>query len=141
MRYFSPVYMKTCEIQAISKGIRSRLSPVSVHVEYHGFLHFTPVKVSNVLKKSFESKFIGSRTPLFDIMHALKDCEFPYVFRGDGEFDMMVPKAEMKSFTTEYEAYIADILASRSLQDGDILLCSSRYPLRGEALESALRLA
>lgn len=134
MRFFVPIYLRACEFHSVKIGLQRRASPLPVSVAFHGLVNFTPVRVSNVLLRTFDTDWLGNPYALLD-MDALNGCEFPYMFDEGGAYDKLASTEEQVFFTTHYEQFLLTTRVPRSLRDGDILLASRKYPLRGQSLE------
>ncbi len=126
MRYFSPLFLRKCEHFILRHGIATNSSPLAAPVVRHGLVTFVPVRVDNVLLRSFEANFLGNRAPYLDFP-ALQGCAFHYAFDEEGVYDETASKAEPIRFAAAYERHIiGDIYIPRSVRSGDVLLCSRR---------------
>jgi hypothetical protein len=139
MRFFAPVFLRPCEFHWLKVGMR-RTSPVAVSVAFHGLVPFTPVRVSNVLLRTFDSQWIGNPYPGLDL-DTLRGCLFPYAFLEDGTYDKDASAEEKVLFTTEYDGrLVGGIRVPRILRDGDILLANRKYGERAGDLLRSLEL-
>ena len=135
MRFFAPVYMRSCELYAVRLGLQRNKAPIAASVAFHGLVQFTPVRVSNVLIRTFDAEWLGNPYPGLDL-DQLRDCSFPYAFGEDGAYDKDASQAGTTLFTTEYDGrLVGGIRLPRVLRDGDILLASRIYGSRARSLE------
>jgi hypothetical protein len=139
MRFFAPVFLRPCELHWLKLGMR-RTSPVAVSVAFHGLVPFTPVRVSNVLLRTFASEWLSNPYPGVDL-DTLHGCCLPFAFAEDGTFDKEASAEEKVLFTTEYDGrLVGGIRVPRVLRDGDILLGNRKYGQRAGDLLRSLEL-
>jgi hypothetical protein len=92
----------------------------------YGLVTFVPVRVDNVLIRTFEANFLANRAPYLEFP-ALQGCAFHYAFDEEGVYDEAASKAEPIRFAAAYEHHIiGDIYIPRVVRSGDVLLCSRR---------------
>ena len=121
MRLFTPMFMKPSDIYLIAKSLRIGLCPIRLPVAYHGMLDFVPVKIENLLLKSFDPIFLGSQAPLKHIK-AFRDQEFIHAFNAAGMYDEVASNAGLINMSIQHENHFAGFLIPRSLRNGDIVL-------------------
>ena len=129
MKFFSPIPLRPNELYPILLGLNRRACPILAPVAGKGLVSFYPVRVQNVLIRSFDAEFIGNPSPLIDLP-ALENCEFPYVFEIGGA-TTTYNNTDLYQWATQYDQYIlGGIRIPRVLRNGDILLASRVYPSR-----------
>lgn len=121
MRLFTPMFMKPSDIYLIAKSLRIGLCPIRLPVAYHGLVDFVPVKIENLLLKSFDPIFLGSQVPLKHIK-AFRDKEFIHAFNAAGMYDEVASNAGLINMSIQHENHFAGFLIPRSLRNGDIVL-------------------
>ena len=143
MQFFSPLFLRRCELDFIKLALNRRVSPINTSVSYHGLVTFVPVRVQELSNGTFTPHFIGSIAPILDV-GALRGCEFPYAYGRDGAFNQAALSGPKITISTTYDiCMIGDITVSDTVRNGDILLACRQYPARkewmtGTAKEAAL---
>ena len=129
MRFFSPVHLRQCELYAFMLGLNKRISPIPISVTQHGIVHFTPVRVNGLGPSTFDAEFPGNPFPLIDA-DAVRNSEFHYVYDEDGLLNKEISAQDKIVLNTVCEDIISirNIRIQHSVKNGDILLCSRRFP-------------
>lgn len=136
MRFFSPVYLRKCELYAFMVGLNKRVSPIPVSVAQYGIVQFTPVRVNGLGLKTFDAEFLNNPFPILDA-DALRNSDFHFVYNKEGLLDKEISRQDKITLNTICEDIVSirNIRIQRSVANGDILLCSRRFP-RGKGLLS-----
>lgn len=130
MRFFAPIPIRKPEFWPIRLALNANKSPIKASVAYHGLVTFVPVRVHNVLIRSFESNFLGNPYPLNELA-AVEGSILPFAYTEEGDEDIAASREGLVRFGTECEQYLlGGIYIPKALRNGDILLCSRRYPNR-----------
>lgn len=130
MRFFAPIPIRKAEFWPIRLALSQNKSPIKASVAYYGLVTFVPVRVHNVLIRSFEANFLGNPYPLNELA-AVEGSILPFAYSEDGEEDTAASREGLVRFATECEQYIlGGIYIPKAVRNGDILLCSRRYPSR-----------
>lgn len=130
MRFFAPISLRPQEFWPIRHALSQNRSPIRAPVAYYGLVTLVPVRADNVLISSFDANFLGNAYPLNELA-ALDGSEFPWAYTEQGDYDPAASRSGMIRFATQYDQYIlGNIYIPKALQNGDVLLCSRRYPNR-----------
>jgi hypothetical protein len=133
MRFFAPVYIRKAEFWPIRLALSQNKSPIRASIAYHGLVTFVPVRADNVRVNSFDPMFLGNPYALNDLS-ALDDSKLLYAYDETGEQNDTASRGGLVRFATEYEQYVlANIYIPKTLQSGDILLCSRQKNWYSEA--------
>ncbi len=131
MRFFAPIPIRKAEFWPIRLALAANKSPIKASVIYYGLVTFVPVRVDKMLTDgSFEPNFLGNPYPLNELA-AIEGSILPFAYAEDGEEDMAASREGLMRFATECEQYLLrGIYIPKGVRNGDILLCSRRYPSR-----------
>ena len=129
MKFLSPIFLRACEFHAIKIGLNRRATPLQVSVAFHGLVSFIPVKVSQYDGLRFDPAFRGNSVPLLDIV-SLRKGQYPFIFNENGTLNEEASSGPRVQVTTDVDTHRATLEVPLGLENGDIILASSRFPAR-----------
>jgi hypothetical protein len=126
MRFFSPIFLRTIELNYIKHALKNWASPIHTPVCYRGIVKFVPIRVENlnVSTKIFEANYMGCQLPYLEF-DSLRDSNLGYSFKEDGTYE---PTTKADRYFAIYEGHgIENIELPDIVQNSDILLTSQMY--------------
>lgn len=126
MRFFSPIFLRSIELNYIKHALNKWASPIHTPVCYRGIVKFVPIRVENlnVSTKIFEANYMGHALPYLEF-DSLRNSILIDSFKEDGTYEPTT--LSHRYFATYGDHRIENIQLPDTVQNGDILLTSLVY--------------
>jgi len=98
--------------------------PIVANLENYGRKVIIPVRVIEVLDKSFVSHFSVDYPTLY--MDSMRGTMLRYEFHENGAMMSYLLQESMKEYSTTHDTHVTTLKTSAYLRSGDILLCGDK---------------